>query len=640
MYSKVDRVKTYNTTMRQGPASNFIEIEMKKLEDKYKFHSRMFTLVHCSEYINVDNAWAWIFLDIEKIKNIIQDDKNTLFAVLTVETHMGKKKKTTDYEKDKPKPKEDKYSGLEGYPHLHLVVYRTSEGKLENFNELHSKLREQTSFGKSSGDINISGEEEYKPKQKSRLKTSNIGLLSYVLKNTRHEESYKKLREAYEKYKERFSKYKDITLDCSLLIDNSNDKEIIDFFKILNEKKVIVHIPEEKQIVEVKEKKPKAIHGKNGTRTITAAQEDLINASVYVLNNMEKMGMKLCNNEIYIRKENTRRTWKKWGSVEKSIRKLMTLDEPVMYCLLTKNIDILVKNATGEGQTVFPEVGINWFFIEFEDFFLHIPSCMIHKEIPEYIACGLHIPGITLDKFLQEDMTPYFWLSIIRNQKFSEDPIVLEKFKTVYFSVLLPLIQKATVLCLQGIANTGKSTLLEPLRRIFPQEVQTEITKGQFSYSGLPNKRLVVLDDVKPEIYNSGNIKQLLEGGFKPITMESKNVNAIMDVFGGNICISANMDGLPESWYEFSKELNDFVLKTEFQVRLALYRFESKIKDAKPGFLQQIQDEEIGKVFIECGKSYARIMLGRNIGEEIIIKTFEEGKIMRENAERIYLPYR
>lgn len=543
-----------------------------------------FFIVHCPEFINVDNAWAWIFLDIEKIKTIIHEDKNTLFAVLTVEMHMGKKKKTSN---DKSTPKEDKYSGLEGYPHLHLVVYRTSEGNLESFNDLHSKLRE-TSFGKSSGDISITGEEEYKPKQKARLKTSNVGLLSYVLKNTRHEESFKKLRESYERYKERFLKYKDITLNCSILIDNSNDKEIIDFFKELNEKKVVVHIPEDKQIVEVKEKKPKAIHGKNGTRTITAAQEDLINSSVYVLNNMEKMGMKLCNNEIYIRKENTRRTWKKWGSVEKSIRELMTLDEPVMYCLLSKNIDILVKNATGEGQKIFPEVEINWFYIEFEDFFLHIPSCTVYKEIPENIACGLHNPGITLEKFLEEDMTPYIWLSIIRNQKFGEDPLVLEKFKTVYFSVLLPLIQKATVLCLQGITNTGKSTLLEPLRRIFPQEVQTEITKGQFAYSGLPGKRLIVLDDVKPEILNSGNVKQLLEGGFKPITMESKNVNAVMDIFGGNICISANMDGLPESWYEFSKDLNDFVLKTEFQVRLALYRFESKIKDAKPGFLQQI----------------------------------------------------
>jgi len=636
MYSNVDRVKTYNTTMRQGPASNFIEIEMKKLEDKYNFHSRMFTLVHCSEYINIDNAWAWIFLDVEKIKGIIHEDKNTLFAVLTVEMHMGKKKKTTNEKMSKPK--EDKYSGLEGYPHLHLVVYRTSEGKLESFNELHSKLREQTSFGKSSGDINISGEEEYKPKQKARLKTNNIRLLSYVLKNTRHEDSYKKLRESYEKYKERFLKYKDITLDCSILIDNSNDKEIIDFFKELNEKKVVVHIPEDKQIVDVKEKKPKAIHGKNGTRPITAAQEDLINCSVYVLKNMENKGLKLLKDKIYIRKENTRRTWKYWGTIEKSIRGLMTLDEPVMYCLLSKHIDILIKNATGEGQILFPEIVINWFYIEFKDFFLHIPSQTCYKEIPENIACGMSIPAITLEQFLNEDMTPHVWMSIIKNQSFSKDEEKLENFLTIYYSTMLPLIQKAMILCLQGVSNSGKTSIVQPLRKVFPREVQGEITGGDFSFSGLPDYRLIPLDDVPPNVLSNGHMKQLIEGGFKPLTINKKNVNSFMDIFRGNMVILANNDGLPESWYEFSKEVNDFILKTEFQVRVAIFRFETQIKNPKRG-MHELQDEEIGKVILYCGKSYARTILGRERGKEtIIMENFEDGNEIRENTEKIYRP--
>lgn len=138
MYSDIDRVKTYNTTMRAGPAGNCIEIEMKKLEDKYKFHSRMFTMVHGSSEIAIDNAWGWIFFDIDKIKRIVQEDKNTLFAVLSVEMHMGRKKKA---DTGKEKETKDKFANLEGYPHVHLVVYRISDGKLENFNELHSKLQ-------------------------------------------------------------------------------------------------------------------------------------------------------------------------------------------------------------------------------------------------------------------------------------------------------------------------------------------------------------------------------------------------------------------------------------------------------------------------------------------------------------------
>ncbi len=145
------------------------------------------------------------------------------------------------------------------------------------------------------------------------------------------------------------------------------------------------------------------------------------------------------------------------------------------------------------------------------------------------------------------------------------------------------------------------------------------------------------MDDVKPEVLNSGNIKQLLEGGFKRITIEAKNVNATMDIFGGNICISTNMDGLPESWYECSQD--SLILKTEYQVRLALYRFETPIRNPRPGFIQQMEDKEIGKVFIECSKSYARTTLSRNKGEEIIIMdTFNNGQSIRENTERIYLP--
>lgn len=616
-------VEKYNTELRKdSKIHNYIQIEFPKIEEKYKFYSRMFTFVHNPEYISIEKAWGWLFFDIQKIKKIISDkNNNILFAVLGIETHMGKK---------------NEESLLKGYPHIHLVVYRKSQAKLESFNDLHSQLRE-TTFGKTGEDIQIDGES---PKKKRTLAKSNISFFRYVLKNTKHSETHEKIKDAYERYIDRLENIKDLTLDVCYLIDNSDDKEIIDFFNELNKRNVIIHIPKEKlKITGMKKVGIIGFHGKNGTRKATVAQEDLVNSSVYVLENMEKMGLKLCNNKVYVRKENTRRTWKHWGSLERLIGKLTTLEDPIMYCLLSKNSDTILKNATREKQTIFPVIEIDWFYIEFEDFFLHIPSCEIYKEIPENIACGLHNPGITLERLLTEDLKPYVWLSIINNQKFSQDLESLEKFKTIYFSTLLPLIQKALVLCLQGVANSGKTTLLEPIRRLFPKEVQTEITKGQFTYSGLPGKRLLALDDVKPEVLSSGNFKQLLEGGFKPMTMESKNVNAVMDIFGGNVLISANMDGLPNSWYEFSKELDDFVLKTEFQVRLAIYRFETTINKPQPGFLQKMQYEEIGKVMLECGKSYARTMLGREYGNEYkIMKSFEAGIKSREDAERIYRP--
>lgn len=109
MGDTIERIKTYNTGMRQGPVSNFIEIEMRKLEDKYNFHSRMFTFVHCPEQLSPERAWGWIFVDIEKIKKVINEDKNILFGVLSVEMHMGSKIKKKSKDKDQSVPESPEF---------------------------------------------------------------------------------------------------------------------------------------------------------------------------------------------------------------------------------------------------------------------------------------------------------------------------------------------------------------------------------------------------------------------------------------------------------------------------------------------------------------------------------------------------
>ena len=247
------RIKTFATGMKKkGPARNYIDIEFKILEEKYNFHSRMFTLVHEPNEIDINRAWDWVLFDVEKIKKIVTDSKhNILFTVLTIEVHMA------ENEGDK--------QTLKGYPHIHFTVFRTTNGKIESFNELHSLLRTETTFGKSGADIRIDGETRKKGRS---LEKNNISFLRYTLKNSRHELPHNKLKEAYNKYKDRLKE--DTTTKNCILIDNSGDKDIIDFFKELNNRKMLIHIPEEKlEITEVKERKMRGIHGKNGTRPIT-----------------------------------------------------------------------------------------------------------------------------------------------------------------------------------------------------------------------------------------------------------------------------------------------------------------------------------------------------------------------------------
>lgn len=615
------RVKTHVTGLKKSSARNFIEIEFPKIEYKYKLYSRMFTLVHDPSRIRLDDAWGWVFFDIEKIKKILTKDR-MLFSIFTVEVHSGG---TSDKEKM-----------LEGYPHIHLVVYKASQGRLETFNEIHSLLRTETSFGKTGEDIRLDGETKKKGRS---LDKSNISFLCYSLKNSKHEEPHNRLRCAYEKYKDRM-KDMDVTLDTCLFFDNSDDKEIISFFQELNNKNLMINIPPHKlEITETKEAPITGFHGGNGTKKMTPGEEKFNNCFVMILESMINKGYRLCKDKVYIRKKNTRRTWEHWGTMENVVGELFDKDNfnTGMVYQLIKNKQNLVELALDEKQKMIPKIDINWFFIEFKDFYLHIPSySIIRGEIPDTVACGISNAGISYND-LGKDINPKIWLSVIHNQPFGKTIPLLDGFCSAYYSVFLPLIQKGKVLCLYGVANSGKSSAIEPIKRTFPKEAQTEITSGQFSYSSLPGKRILGLDDVSTKILDAPNVKQLLEGG-RDLMIEAKFENAKMDRFEGNIVICANKDGLPETWYEVSKEgINEFVLKSEFEVRLAIYRFETEIKNPEPGYLKRIEEEEIGKVILYCGDKFAKTILRRENNRLKQFDTYDECYSYIQNAE---FPYR
>jgi hypothetical protein len=587
--SESNRIKTFDTVMRKSKAKNYIDTEFKKLEDKYKFHSRMFTLVHDPNEVTAEQAWGWVFFDIEKIKKIVTDKKNNiLFSIISVEMHMSKGKCLT------------------GYPHLHLVLYRTSEGKLENFNSIHSLLRTETSFGRTGEDIRIDGDTKKKGK---RLDKSNISFLCYALKNSKHEEPYMKLKNAYEKYKDRLVGVK-TTADSCLLIDNSEDKEVIDFFVELTKRNIIINIPEEKlNLTTVQPKKMLVEHEDNGTKKVSPAEAKFKLTFSMIWNYMQENELRLCkNDQVYKKKKGTRRTWEYWGSLDRIIGGLYTMDNFSVVHDILINEEKIKKMAQKEEQQLIPRININWYYVEFKDFYLHIPSySIVRGELDPEIELGLSNSGMSFDQLRKQEL-PKVWLSVIENQKFGRDITELSNFCVAYYSVLMPLVQKARVLCLLGVSNSGKSSVLEPMKRFFPKNVTTEITEGQFAFGTIPDKRLVCLDDVKNKALEDGNMLQLLEGG-RDIMINQKHATQKMEEFKGNICISTN--SIPESWQEFSRELDEFVLKKEFEMRLKIFRFETAIKDPKPGFLKDMETKEIAKVIMFTGNEYAKRFLGK-----------------------------
>tara|TARA_R110002153_G_scaffold148898_2_gene300243 strand:+ start:1617 stop:3473 length:1857 start_codon:yes stop_codon:yes gene_type:complete len=618
MELKKKRVETFVTSMKKCPARNFIEIEFSKIEDKYKLYSRMFTMVHDPEKISLLEAWIEIFFDIEKIKKYLTEEK-MLFSILTVESHTG--------------TKGSKESLLKGYPHIHLVVYKRSRGNLENFKDIHSFLRENTSFGKTGEDIRLDGETKKKGRS---IAKSNISFLCYALKNSKHREPYVRLKFAYEDNKEKLEGI-GITLDNCLFLDNSEDGEIINFFKEVCDKNIILNIPEDKlKITEIKEAMVTGSHSQNGTKKKSSGSDNFNNCTALIFEYMIMNDYALCDEQVYTRKKGTRRTWELWGTFEKFMGNFYNKENfktGMVYELIT-NKTKLIDVATSVTQDILPKIDINWMYIEFVDFYLHLPSVsIIRGELPEDVNCGMYNGGVNF-KIFEEGMRPEIWLSIIENQIFGKIEGEKSKFCNDFYRNLLPKIQKEGSLCLIGVSGCGKTTVIRPIIITIPKERQTEITEGTFCFSSIENKMMVRLDDVGKSILDAKNMKQLLEGD-REIQSEGKFLGSRGVDFKGNVLICANDGELPDSWYNYDN-MGNMTLKLEYDTRLAIYKFETRIKNPKPGFLKQIEQEEIGKVLLYCAGEFAKNTLCRE--EKLkIFETYDEGYTFMKNAEFVYV---
>ena len=184
----INRVEANNTRLRKDKAKNFIESDLIKLKNKYKFYSRMLTCVHNPNNITDVEAWENIYFDLYKIKNILRNEKyNILFSFVTVEVHEGKEKKNK-------KTEETETVNLEGYPHIHAALFFISpDGKVTNMNEIIKDIREMTSFS-SGDDIKIDGGIR---KCGKHIEKTDENFICYVIKNANHIKPFENMSYIY-----------------------------------------------------------------------------------------------------------------------------------------------------------------------------------------------------------------------------------------------------------------------------------------------------------------------------------------------------------------------------------------------------------------------------------------------------------
>ena len=66
-------------------------------------------------------------------------------------------------------------------------------------------------------------------------------------------------------------------------------------------------------------------------------------------------------------------------------------------------------------QKLIPRIDINWYYVEFKDFYLHLPSfSVVEGELGTDIEVGLSNNGMELADLYKFE-TPEIWLSVILN---------------------------------------------------------------------------------------------------------------------------------------------------------------------------------------------------------------------------------
>lgn len=635
------RVDAANSRLRKDKAKNFIETELESLREKYKFYSRLLTCVHNPHNISIANAWDNIYSDLIKIRNILCDKSlNILFSIVTVETHEGfEEPAKVDAKSDnKPKDKSKLASEekLKDFPHVHAVLFFVSpDGKLADISDIIRQIRETTSFS-SSDDIRIDGAQ---PKGKGRgrqITKSDQNFLCYTIKNANHKKPYDILSMVAKHLttREEINFRKEFGDNNCFFVDNSDDKDVVDFVKEIVSRGILIGIPDKKAIIE--ESKPVifyAEHSDNAVaKSVTKKQEGFNITLAAVIHYMNENNLKICCDAIYQKVKNSRRTWEFWGTIDRVFGCLSDPSNSKILLTLLDNKSKVVELAQFEDQMFLPRVEINWYFMEFKDFYLHKPSYLVIKgELPDHIHCGTMNDSISFS-MLDNIGQPERWLSTVMCQDFAKSADKFEEFCSRHYAVLLPLVQKDKVLVLWGPPDTYKSSVMEPVRRSFPKEQITDVTEGRFAVSDIMGKRLIALDDTKGAALKSANMLQLLEGG-KDIMVEQKFKSASPGRFLGNLYICTNE--FPKEWTEYNTELNEYVIKSQYLTRLAIFRFEKKLPNSIPGFMKRLTSLEIGKIIFFTGSFFAKKFLNRTRGL-LISDTYDECKNDLQDHEAIY----
>ena len=499
------------------------------------------------------------------------------------------KEKPPKETKEEPPRKEN--PRLEDYPHVHFVVaFSSPDGQFPDENKIRGALLEVF----DDPDVRHKNYKGKKKKGNTQEFNSHAKILGYVLKNNRHKSTYEHLNNTYP-----------VTL-----YNISQTVEVHNFFhKLLtdNRKTVFINNVEAPQEpVTLQTQQPKSHHDK--PQVFQPEEKNTLNKAIkYVSNWMITNHVYQCYPHIYKLKEGSKNTYLPYKDVNELWHEILTLENNMLLFRYKTNIK---ESIESKSQNFFPKLTMNHEWIEYKDFYFHIPTKMATTEHPDE-PCFCYFDNISLD---ETHRLPQTFIRVLQNSGFLDDnakPIGdgVKLIKALY-SLLLDRTRKTGTIVLWGESNAGKSVIFVIFERIYPKQVIIRFTKANGFFSkNMEGAQIALADEYDPHELGWTEEQILKFGeGMTTVLLNQKHAEMREHTVTERMMVSGNnIDWMKDSHGN---------IKPEYENRYFPYFFKSLPKTTiKVGAFDIIRNHESGLVVL---------WLASKLSEKLQLSTLQE----------------
>ena len=602
--SLVQFTQAFSNLARLNPK----DVEMSEEEERYVLYNFFHVLKYRSKEMKIDNDFE------EYLDNIIK--QLTDYILIPASRNF----KIEDNWKLLANLHKEYYTTL-GFPHLHLSVCvqptKSNEDILIDLNDIITKL-----------DISPDCKIDPTSSEKSSMEGRS---LQYIIKNDRN--SF--VRSVLAKY----GNYN----DPIILVDVSQTKYsdlICEFFSNIGSKYRIVNgqicgtkksyrpIPLRLRCT-VDDNRP-AITSTTSTTSTFIEDGDPDNYHLVVLainGHMKDNNLAICDSRVYQKLPEAKMTWRPYKMSDDEATNgdlsfyydYVTAAEPIVSFAGRYKIDIVNRMAQSSKMSLlqkdpsklyigFPTISMDYRMLEFGNFFFNSLTRTIYLKQDKYYCyfyCPYTLETIASDMNVFRDTSR--WYSTVKRQK----PLPKDdQLAIAFYSLLLPKSLKDLVLLIYGYSNSGKTTLIEPFKQIYPPHLKTNfgsVFTEHHIADQIVNKQLVVYDEcnnmLNPAKTDRGMILKVLAG--ESITANKKHGAITESSFKGASVLSMNIDGT-ETFADDEAYLNRI-----FPCGPLMARGPNEITDSKMDI-----DAEAGHIFLFCAIQYQRAIDNSNLAIE------------------------